>query len=228
MEEGNEKNPIDVRNSVMGKIKTRKIKMRSHLVFLAEKLGLESALIISLLAGAILISIFFYFFKKTGLLKFLSLGIPGFQVFLYTLPYDYVALFLIAILLAVYFAKKLDLPCKENMSCDRMSVLFITLSILVGLFFILIGLHETLRGWSSNKVPRDMAVFGKIKKVEGKSVWIEDEDGNLVKVIIDGEKKLDEDFDKIEGKIFRAIGDRDEKSENPYFHAKNFVCCDNN
>jgi len=89
---GDQSNKIDIKERVMGEIKKKKIGIIGRYVVLAEKIGMEGAIAASLLAGAFIISLIFYIFKKTKVLKFFSLGIPGLKVILATIPFGYVAL----------------------------------------------------------------------------------------------------------------------------------------
>ena len=51
---------VDMKNRVMGEIKSKKICMASRRSLFAKKLGLECAMVASLLAGAFIISLAFY------------------------------------------------------------------------------------------------------------------------------------------------------------------------
>jgi hypothetical protein len=219
------KDRSDVKSKVMGEIRKKKIRMTCHAAILAKKLGLESAMLGSLIFGALLISVFFYFFKKTKLIKFVNLGVPGLKVLLTTIPYDYIVLFIVSIILAVYLANKLDLSYENKVSGNILAIFFLMASIILGVFFILAGFHETVKGWSKNKIPRDNAVWGKVLEISPKEVTIQDENGDLVRV----ELKRSVDMKKIgtneKGRYMRAVGDRD-KNDSSFFHAENVLCCD--
>lgn len=220
-----EKDGLDLKNKVMGEIKKKKIKIICPSVILAKKLGLEGALVFSIIWGALLVSIFLYFLKKTKLIKFIGLGFPGLKVFLTTIPYDYIALFILAMITAIYFANKLDLSYERRIPDNFFALFFLTASILVGMFFVLMGFHEVVKGWSKNSIPRDSAIVGRIMDSSPGEVIIQEEDGKLVKV----ELKKGVDFSSgdvdIKGKFMRAVGDRNKKDDS-YFNAESVLCCD--
>ncbi|HRY82700.1 MAG TPA: hypothetical protein P5232_03300 [Candidatus Moranbacteria bacterium] len=213
-----------VKSKVMQAIKEKRIKMRSHFVFVAEKLGLESALAVAIILGAFFISILFYFFKKTGLLKFLSLGIPGLKIFLLTLPYEYIALFILFIILAIYFANQFELCCGNCTHTNSFAICFFALSLILGICFGAIGVGEYLKGWSKKDIPKENAIHGKVKNFSDKEILIEDEDGKLIRVFIETPESVRKDKYE-EEKFLRAIGNRDLDDEN-LFHAQIIRCCD--
>ena len=213
-----------VKDNVMQAIKSKKVKMRSHLVFMAEKLGLESALAGAIIFGSLLISVLFYFLKKTGVLKFLSLGMPGLKIFLLTLPYDYIALFIFFVILAIYFANQIELFCGKCERTDYFAVYFFVGSLILGIFFGVIGVGDFLQGWSGKNIPRESAISGKVKSFSQKEVLIEDENGKIIKVFV--EIPENSNIQKYEtDKFLRAIGTRDLDDEN-IFHAQFMRCCD--
>jgi hypothetical protein len=213
-----------IKEKVMQKIKTGKIKMRSRFIFIAEKLGLESALAAAIIFGALFVSILFYFLKKTGVLKFLSLGIPGLKIFLLTLPYDYIAILIISIILAIYFANQIELFCGKCTHTDFFAVCFFSISLILGIFFGAIGVGEYLKGWSKKDIPRESAIHGKVKNFSEKEVLVEDEDGNMIKIFLETSESIKKEKYEAE-KILRAIGIRDKDDDN-LFHAQVIRCCD--
>ncbi len=225
MSEEMKKDEADMKSRVMGAINSKKIKMRSHFVFVAEKLGLESAMALAIILGAILISLLLYFIKKTGLLKFLTFGYPGMKIFLATLPYDYIILFILMVAGAIYFANRLELFCGKCERTNFFTVWFFFGALILGLFFGALGLGGILGGWSHNHIPHDRAIRGQIKSFEGNEVSVMEEDGNMVHVFLPDSGEilpLDGDADE---KFLRAIGRRD-KEDPSIFHAINVRCCD--
>lgn len=142
------KDSVDPDHSMKGRvlkiIREKKIRMRRPFVFLAQRLGLESALILVLLIGALLVSLIFYFLKKTQALKHLSLGLPGVKAFLLALPYDYIALFIITLILAIYFANKIELFCGRCKRTEKFAVCFFLIAIALGIFFVIMGAGDFL------------------------------------------------------------------------------------
>ena len=222
-----EKNDLNVKNKVMGDIRCGKLRILCPAAVLARKLGFESALVFSIIWGAFFVSVFLYFLKKTKLFKFIGLGLPGLKVFLATLPYDYIALFILSIIVAVYFANKLDVGYEKKIPENTVAAILLFFSVLVGLFFVLAGVQDVFHGWSKNKIPHNNAIVGRIIEFSPREVLVEEEDGSLVRV------RTSVDIDPIDsnangdfrGKFMRAVGIRD--TTNPsYFRAENVLCCD--
>jgi hypothetical protein len=215
----------EIKNRIMEKIKTKKIQMRSPFVFMAEKLGLESALVTAIIFGALLVSITFYFLKKTGILKFLSLGAPGFKVFLLTLPYDYIVLFIVTLVLAIYFANKIELFCGSCEHGNTFGFYLFLGALILGFFFAAMGVGHFFKGWSKNKIPDEMAIQGRVKNISSSGVVIQDESGNLITILLPVSYLIPRLEDE-EGKFLRAVGIWD-KNNNKIFHAEKVRCCDN-
>lgn len=220
-----EKNCSDLKNKVMGEIKKKKIKMSCPSAILAKKLGLEGGLIFSIICGALLVSIFLYFLKKTRLIRFVELGFPGLKIFLSTIPYDYIALFILVMIAAIYFANKLDLSYERKIPDNLFTSIFLAASIIVGLFFVFLGVHEAIKGWSKNRIPRESAIVGRVVDFSPGEFIIQEEDGELVKVELRREAGFDNGDIDIRGKFMRAVGDRDKKNPS-YFDAESILCCD--
>jgi hypothetical protein len=212
-----------VKEKVMESVRNKKVTMRSHFAFMLEKLGLESALAGAIIFGALFVSILFYFFKKTGILKFLSLGVPGLKIFLLALPYDYIALVIFFIILAIYFANQIELFCGNCTRTDYFALYFFAGSLLLGILFGIIGVGEYFQGWSQKNVPRESAICGKIQNFSQGEVLVEDERGETVRVFLTSPEMKENEYET--GKILRAIGTRDTEDDN-LFHAEVMRCCD--
>jgi len=223
--ENSDKEAVDIKSRVMADIKRKRIRMRSHFVFVLEKLGLEGALLLMIILGALLVSLIFYFVEKTRLEKFLTLGFPGMKIFFATLPYDYIAFFVLAVALAIYFANQVELFCGKCEHPDTVAVWFFLGALGLGIFFGVLGVGSFLGGWSKNKIPRDAAIHGKIRDFQKNEVTIVDEEGNVVRVFLPAAKVPPLPTDYMEEKFLRAVGSRD--SDDPsIFHAERVRCCD--
>jgi hypothetical protein len=149
---------IDIKNRVMEKIQAEDIKMTSPLVFLAEKVGLESVLALCIIVGAIAVSSVFYVLKKNGELQFLSSDLPtSAKRIVLLLPYDYIALFLITVLLGAYLVKRLfcfrGAPCPKRISV----VILFFIAFAIGLIFAYMGIGQFESSFASvSKINRGM------------------------------------------------------------------------
>lgn len=216
-----------MKHRVMQKIREEKIRMRHPFVFMAHKLGLQSILALAIVASALILNIFLYFLKKTGVLKFLSLGWPGLKVILITLPYDYIVLFIITILLANFIIHKFDLSRGISMNSNVSVVFLLAVTLLLSSFFAVNGIEDIAKGWSKNKIPNDVAISGKILDYSNNQVVIQENDGSITKVNLDAETNqiFSQESGYVRGKFLRAIGGRYENSADE-FHAQEVECCD--
>jgi len=219
--------PHDIKEKIMKDIKNKRIKIKSPFIFMAQKLGLESALATTIIAGALLVSVIFYFLKKTGILKFLNLGVAGLKIFILSLPYDFIALFIITIILAIYLANKIKLSRGQYLRADFFAVYFFLITLALGLFFGIMGVGRFSKNWIKNTLPRDEAIQGRIKVFSNKKVVIEDDNGNTANVFINELNPARLKINYVPGKILRAIGWRDKQDDN-LFHAQKIRCCDDN
>lgn len=217
----------DLKGQVMNGIRERRVKMRCSSFFLIEKLVLTVALIALLIFSALIIDIIYNIIDKTEILKFFNLGFPGLRVIILTLPYDYMALLLITLGAAIYFARRLDIPCRENISCNRIFLYFFVASFLVGIFFILLGLNEAMKKWSKGYISSRISVHGRIVEISPQKVVIEEGEGELTTLVFDKEE-LSPDRKKYSSeKFLRAVGSRD-KNNQAVFHVQSVLCCEDN
>ncbi|MFA5169299.1 MAG: hypothetical protein WC420_00930 [Candidatus Paceibacterota bacterium] len=100
-------------NSIMGKIKTGQVKIRSKYVFVAEKLGLGTAFALSVLLSVLLFNLILFYLKETDNLKYLSFGKFGIFAFLESFPYLLVVVFIVLIVLSGYLITKSDVSYKK-------------------------------------------------------------------------------------------------------------------
>lgn len=100
-------------DKIMSKIKNRQVRLRSKYIFLAEKLGLESAFALSVALAALFFNLFFFYLKTTDNLEYLSFGSAGIYAFLESFPYLLVISFTVFLFLAGYLLKKTDFSYRK-------------------------------------------------------------------------------------------------------------------
>lgn len=220
--ENSDKEAVDIKSRVMADIKRKRIRMRSHFVFVAEKLGLEGALLLAVILGAVFVSLLFYFIARIRLEKFLTLGFPGVKVFFATLPYDYIIFFVLAVALAIYFANQIELFCGKCSRTDAFAVWFFLGALILGIFFGVLGIGSFLGGWSKNKIPHDRAIHGQIQTFTEDEVMVISEDGEMIRIFSPVPPMPDP---YIPNKFLRAVGYRDQ-FDPMIFHAERVRCCD--
>jgi hypothetical protein len=99
--------------SIMGKIKTGKVKLKSKYIFIAEKLGLGAGFALSVLLSVLFFNLILFYLKETDNLKYLSFGKFGVLAFLESFPYLLVVSFIVFIALAGYLITKSDVSYKK-------------------------------------------------------------------------------------------------------------------
>ncbi|HNY35957.1 MAG TPA: hypothetical protein PLD14_01805 [Candidatus Pacearchaeota archaeon] len=100
-------------NSIMGKIKSGQVKLKSKYIFLAEKLGLGTAFTLSVLLSILFFNLIFFYLKETDNLKYLSFGKFGIFAFLESFPYLLVIVFILLIILSGYLLTRSDVSYKR-------------------------------------------------------------------------------------------------------------------
>lgn len=100
-------------NSIMGKIKTGQVKLRSRYVFLAEKMGLGTAFALTVLLSVLFFNLILFYLKETDNLKYLSFGKFGIFAFLESFPYLLVIAFIFLIVLSGYLITRSDVSYKK-------------------------------------------------------------------------------------------------------------------
>ncbi len=100
-------------SEVMAKIKSGQIKLRSKYIFLAEKLGLGSAFILSVLLAVLFFSLVLFYLRASDNLFYLSFGSVGLFAFLESFPYLLVISLIILIFVAGLIIKKSDITYQK-------------------------------------------------------------------------------------------------------------------
>lgn len=94
----------------MEKISSGDIKQRSRYLFIAEKLGLGGAVVISVVLGAVFCALLFFYLHATDNLIYLSFGQRGVYAFLESFPYLLVLSFIVVIMVAALLFRRIDTP----------------------------------------------------------------------------------------------------------------------
>jgi hypothetical protein len=93
-------------NSIMGKIKSGQVKLKSKYIFWAEKLGLGTAFALTVILSILFFNLILFYLKETDNLKYLSFGKFGIFAFLESFPYLLVVVFIVLIVLAGCFIQE--------------------------------------------------------------------------------------------------------------------------
>ena len=100
-------------DKIMNEIKSDKLKPRSKYIFLAEKLGVGSAFVFSLVLAILFFNLFLFYLKASDNLEYLNFGGAGLLAFLESFPYLLVISFILFLFLAGYLTTKSDISYKK-------------------------------------------------------------------------------------------------------------------
>ncbi len=106
-------NSPNIENKVMAKIKSGNIKLRSKYIFLAEKLGIGSALALSIILAVLVFNFVLFYLRSSDNLSYLSFGSRGFLAFLDSFPYGLIIMFVLSLFVAGLILKKADMAYKK-------------------------------------------------------------------------------------------------------------------
>jgi len=120
-------NFMKLEKKIMSEIKSGQIKLRSKYVFWAKKLGLSSALSLSIVLAILFFNLILFYMKATDNLSYLSFGKNGFLAFLESFPYLLVIVFLFFLLITGYLITKTDWSYKRPFKYIALTLLIIVL-----------------------------------------------------------------------------------------------------
>ena len=123
------KNSQKLENKIMSEIKSGKVRLRSKYLFLAEKLGLESAFVLSVALSILFFNLFLFYLKTTDNLEYLSFGASGIAAFLESFPYLLIISFISFLFLAGYLMMKTDFSYKKPFKYFAVSLIAIVMII---------------------------------------------------------------------------------------------------
>ncbi|MCX6779296.1 MAG: hypothetical protein NTU97_03635 [Candidatus Magasanikbacteria bacterium] len=137
-------NQINLEDKVMSQIKSGRIKLRSKYLFLAEKLGLGSAFILTFMLAALFFGLSLFYLKATDNLWYLSFGSRGFLAFLESFPFLLVIGWIILLFLAGFIFRK------SGVLYDRpfgyLALALVGFIIIIGTIFTFTHLTERMEG----------------------------------------------------------------------------------
>lgn len=108
-----EHHPETIEEKIMKDIESGNVKLRSRYIFLAEKLGVGSAVVLSLLLGALAFCLFLFYLRATDNLIYLSFGRIGIFAFLESFPYLLVIGFILLVFAATMMLRFTDISYRK-------------------------------------------------------------------------------------------------------------------
>lgn len=118
-------NHTDIQQKVMADIQSGRVKLRSRFVFAAEKLGLGSAVVLSVFVAVLACMFALFYLTASDALAYLNFGHSGLAAFLDSFPYTLVLVLIGVILLAGYLLKKTDLVYKYSYAYVALGLLMV-------------------------------------------------------------------------------------------------------
>ncbi|KKU25722.1 MAG: hypothetical protein UX39_C0021G0004 [Candidatus Magasanikbacteria bacterium GW2011_GWA2_46_17] len=103
----------ELEKKVMSEITSGRIKLRSKYIFFAEKLGLGSAFVLSVLLAVLFFNLALFYLKASDNLSYLSFGSRGVLAFLGSFPYLLIVSMVVFIFLAGLLLKRSDVSYKK-------------------------------------------------------------------------------------------------------------------
>lgn len=215
----NKDEKIDFSSKISERIKNGKVKMRSHLFFIAEKLGLESGLLLTIILGVLLISLALYIMQQNGVFEFAEFGPRGWRVVLQNIPYDLLALVIVFFILANLIIKQFDFSYRHPFYIFSSGIIFIVG--IIGFIVFWTGVTDAIYGGSTsilNDVAQKriihtpnghIALIGRVVGSKDKAVrtiLIQTPQNQIIKVNFDSD--LDNDDLFAEGHILKIIGQK--------------------
>lgn len=97
-----------IKSAVMEKIKNNEVKMTSRWVFIAQKIGLRSGIVLTILVLVFFVNAFFYYIKSNGLLLPLHYGDAVWQKLVHSLPFDLILIIIFLAIILNFFVKKFN------------------------------------------------------------------------------------------------------------------------
>ncbi len=216
MEENNKNN---LEEKVMSQIKTGRIKLRSKYIFLAEKLGLGSAVALSVLLAVLFFNLVLFYLKTSDNLDYLSFGSRGFYAFLESFPFALAAGLIALVLVSAFIIKKSGFLYEKPFG--RIAVGLVIFIMVLGIILTYTSLAERIERHAFGPNPtgmifrplfnrglddRNRGMAGRIVKLDGAMISIQTPRG-IEKIDISKLKSLPEQELK-EGSFIVAIGEK--------------------
>lgn len=115
--------PQSIEDKIMADIESGKVKLRSKYIFLAEKFGLSSVVVLSILLAILFCNLALFYLRSTDNLVYLSFGKRGIYAFLESFPYLLVIGLIISIFAAGALIKKSGWFYKKPYTYTALSLL---------------------------------------------------------------------------------------------------------
>jgi hypothetical protein len=208
---------INFNSKIQEQLEHDHVKMRSKWVFFAEKLGLESGLMLSILVGVLLLSFILYVMEKNGAFEFTEFGYKGLAVIFDNIPYDLVIITVLFFILANFILKQFDFSYKKPFYIFSCGVLIIISALGVTMMctgvdhsvfdsLANLGIIKNLYADKIINAPQgDKGVIGRVVGVGTDSLLVQTPQGKLIQVeIVHQEPSVQ--YEVGQGQIIKMVG----------------------
>src|SRR3989344_1528178 len=139
-----EKKMHNLENIIIADIKSGKVKLRSRYLFLSDKLGLGSAVVLTVLLAALAFTVVLFYFVSADSRNYLEFGNSGIWAFLESFPFQPVITLILLIFLA---GRLLSLTGRAYAySFGKLSIIVLVIIFFSGSIFAFANLGENGRG----------------------------------------------------------------------------------
>jgi len=170
----------ELENTIMNKIKDGKVKLKSKYIFWAEKLGIGTTFVFSVILSILFFNLILFYLKETDNLKYLSFGKFGIFAFLESFPYLLVVVFILLIILSGYLITKTESSYKKPFS--QLVLLMIIFIVFFGAILTFTNLSKGIENHSrmNNDSMRILLPFAELRDKGVSGIIFEKYDDYLI------------------------------------------------
>ena len=201
----NDESKKDIRKRVEERIKNRELKMKPKAYFFLKGLAFGFLLVFVFVFSFLITSFILFFFRKTHAYLMLRAGVPGLKLFLFSLPWLFIALFLFSVSLLGSLLRHFDFAWRKPLIY---SLLFIIIFIpLVGFVILRTSFHEKmlqkaredtlpLAGLIYKKHMEKDVCSGEVEEISEDYFVVTDRKGDTTRIIISPYSFGEEEIEK--------------------------------
>ncbi len=213
--EKEDKQQLNITDSVMSEINEGHVKMRPKFYFVLGMLALASGLILTIIIGVWFTGIASYHLRHHDPLSFITLGQHGWNAFLRTFPFIPLLLALTAVGIGIWLIRKYEISYKHSFLGIILSVVFAVIA--AGYVVDALGINEQLvkvspmKMWYMDKSMGDEWLICEVEEesFDDQVLMCKASDGELVEVDWDDSTMLPLGMNLDKGDVVRIVGEWD-------------------
>jgi|GEM_PF-1447458 len=208
----NKNKQINISDKVLDKIEQEDVKMRSKWFFIAEKLGLESGLLLSILVIIILLCFTLYIMDQKGAFEFTEFGPRGWPLIFANIPFELIILAVVFFIVSSFLIKQFDFSYRKPFYLISCGVLLLIGTIGAVLtwtgashsMFKKVVDSKMVKNYYENKtnIPpeNDKAIIGRVVGYDNKSIYLVTTNNRIIKINFNKEPQV------AQGQVIKIIG----------------------